>query len=207
MNKSNTRKLGLSDIEVTVIGMGCWAIGGPFWEGKDAVGWSKINDAKSIRAIHRALDLGDGRISLPDTRRRRLREENHTDRPAPSARWRGRWRWLRLGDQRPRRNTISPQREDGTPDRVDPDLLSPHLRVALPARGRRRRGLGLGPERQHRNRHEDRPGPGGRLEHNPDRNRARTRTTRRRSRCSSAKRSRRQSTRSTTLERRSRKLV
>jgi aryl-alcohol dehydrogenase-like predicted oxidoreductase len=38
--------------------MGCWAIGGPFWEGEMPLGWGQVDDQESIRAIHRALDLG-----------------------------------------------------------------------------------------------------------------------------------------------------
>ncbi len=53
-----TRKLGRSDIEVSAIGMGCWAIGGPFWSGDTPVGWGEVDDNESIRAIHCALDLG-----------------------------------------------------------------------------------------------------------------------------------------------------
>jgi aryl-alcohol dehydrogenase-like predicted oxidoreductase len=54
-----TRKLGRSGIEVSALGFGCWAIGGPFWneEGRP-VGWGQVDDDESIRAIHRALDLG-----------------------------------------------------------------------------------------------------------------------------------------------------
>ena len=52
------RTLGRSGIKVSAVGMGCWAIGGPLWAGDDAVGWGDINDDDSIRAIHRALDLG-----------------------------------------------------------------------------------------------------------------------------------------------------
>jgi aryl-alcohol dehydrogenase-like predicted oxidoreductase len=54
----SSRKLGKSGIEVSPIGMGCWAIGGP-WElmGKPA-GWGKVDDAESMRAIHAALDCG-----------------------------------------------------------------------------------------------------------------------------------------------------
>jgi aryl-alcohol dehydrogenase-like predicted oxidoreductase len=40
------------------MGLGCWAIGGPFWRGDRAVGWGKVDDNESIRAIRRALDLG-----------------------------------------------------------------------------------------------------------------------------------------------------
>jgi aryl-alcohol dehydrogenase-like predicted oxidoreductase len=51
-------KIGRSDLEVSVIGMGCWGIGGPFWDGKGWMGYGNVDDAESIRAIHRALDLG-----------------------------------------------------------------------------------------------------------------------------------------------------
>lgn len=53
-----TRRLGKSDIQVSATGLGCWAIGGPFWKGTTPVGWSQVNDDESIRAIHRALELG-----------------------------------------------------------------------------------------------------------------------------------------------------
>jgi aryl-alcohol dehydrogenase-like predicted oxidoreductase len=47
---------------VSALGLGCWAIGGPFdrIEGgqRAPMGWGQIDDAESIRAIHRALDLG-----------------------------------------------------------------------------------------------------------------------------------------------------
>jgi aryl-alcohol dehydrogenase-like predicted oxidoreductase len=53
-----TRTLGRSGIQVSAMGLGCWAIGGPFWSGKTPVGWGEVDDNESIRAIHRALDLG-----------------------------------------------------------------------------------------------------------------------------------------------------
>jgi len=49
-----TRKLGNSDLEITPVGFGAWAIGGSGWE----YGWGGQDDADSIAAIHRSLDLG-----------------------------------------------------------------------------------------------------------------------------------------------------
>src|SRR6266536_595243 len=52
------RTLGRSGITVSAIGLGCWAIGGPFWlEGK-ADGWGDVDDDESVRAIGRALEFG-----------------------------------------------------------------------------------------------------------------------------------------------------
>ena len=51
-------RLGRSGIQISAMGLGCWAIGGPFWAGDNAVGWGEVDDDESIRAIHCALDLG-----------------------------------------------------------------------------------------------------------------------------------------------------
>ena len=51
------RTLGRSGIEISAMGMGCWAIGGPFWHKEKPLGWGQVDDAESIRAIHAALDL------------------------------------------------------------------------------------------------------------------------------------------------------
>lgn len=64
MNKITERKLGRSGIVVSPMGLGCWAIGGPFWEGETPQGWGEVDDEESIRAIQAALDLG---ITLFDT--------------------------------------------------------------------------------------------------------------------------------------------
>jgi aryl-alcohol dehydrogenase-like predicted oxidoreductase len=52
------RMLGRGGIEVSALGLGCWAIGGPFLLDGRADGWGAVDDAKSIRAIHQAIDLG-----------------------------------------------------------------------------------------------------------------------------------------------------
>ncbi len=49
-----TRKLGNSDIKITPVGVGAWAIGGSGWE----FAWGQQDDADSVAAIHRALELG-----------------------------------------------------------------------------------------------------------------------------------------------------
>ncbi len=49
-----TRQLGNSDLKLTAIGFGAWAIGGGDWQ----YAWGPQEDRKSIEAIHRALDSG-----------------------------------------------------------------------------------------------------------------------------------------------------
>jgi aryl-alcohol dehydrogenase-like predicted oxidoreductase len=51
---SALRTLGNSDLQLTPIGFGAWAIGGGNWE----FAWGPQDDNESIAAIHRALDLG-----------------------------------------------------------------------------------------------------------------------------------------------------
>lgn len=55
-----TRKLGRSNIEISALGMGCWAIGGPFFdkETRTPLGWGEVDDEESIRAIDCALEMG-----------------------------------------------------------------------------------------------------------------------------------------------------
>ena len=47
-------QLGNSDLLITPIGFGAWAIGGSGWE----FGWGEQDDKQSVAAIHRALELG-----------------------------------------------------------------------------------------------------------------------------------------------------
>jgi aryl-alcohol dehydrogenase-like predicted oxidoreductase len=49
-----TRKLGNSDLHITPIGFGAWAIGGGGW----AFAWGPQDDADSIASIREAIDLG-----------------------------------------------------------------------------------------------------------------------------------------------------
>ena len=49
----NTRKLGNSDLMITPIGFGAWAVGGP-WQ----FGWGEQSDRDSTAAIQRALEFG-----------------------------------------------------------------------------------------------------------------------------------------------------
>src|SRR5208282_2871906 len=49
-----TRKLGNSDLQITPVGYGAWAIGGSGWD----FAWGHQEDADSIAAIHRSLELG-----------------------------------------------------------------------------------------------------------------------------------------------------
>jgi len=62
------RLLGKSGIEVSALGMGCWAIGGPWTivreEGSRPAGWGHVDDAESIRTIQAAVDAD---ITLFDT--------------------------------------------------------------------------------------------------------------------------------------------
>ncbi|MEM1057985.1 MAG: aldo/keto reductase [Verrucomicrobiota bacterium] len=52
------RRLGRSGLAVTPVGMGCWAIGGESYRNGKAVGWAGADDAESLRAIGRAVELG-----------------------------------------------------------------------------------------------------------------------------------------------------
>lgn len=57
--KLYTRRLGKSKVEVSALGMGCFAIGGPF-QGKDGnyLAYGSVNDNESKKTIHKAIDLG-----------------------------------------------------------------------------------------------------------------------------------------------------
>jgi aryl-alcohol dehydrogenase-like predicted oxidoreductase len=49
-----TRKLGFTDLHLTAVGLGTWAMGGSRWD----FAWGAQDDADSEATLHRALDLG-----------------------------------------------------------------------------------------------------------------------------------------------------
>jgi aryl-alcohol dehydrogenase-like predicted oxidoreductase len=49
-----TKKLGNSDMELSPLGFGSWAVGGADWQ----FSWGPQDDGDSIAAIHKALELG-----------------------------------------------------------------------------------------------------------------------------------------------------
>ncbi len=55
---TQTRDLGHRGPAVSAVGVGTWALGGPFtFNGRDA-GWGEVDDSDSVRALHAAIDSG-----------------------------------------------------------------------------------------------------------------------------------------------------
>jgi aryl-alcohol dehydrogenase-like predicted oxidoreductase len=50
----HTRQLGTTDLHITPLGLGKWAIGGSGWK----FAWGAQDDTESLKTIHRALDRG-----------------------------------------------------------------------------------------------------------------------------------------------------
>ncbi len=61
---TTTRRLGSKGPEVSAIGFGAWAIGGPASREGNPIGWGEVDDDESVAAIHAALDAG---VTLIDT--------------------------------------------------------------------------------------------------------------------------------------------
>jgi aryl-alcohol dehydrogenase-like predicted oxidoreductase len=58
MNAKMTRTLGRTGLQVSAMGLGCWAIGGAAYRDGRPTGYGSVSDEASIDAIHAALDLG-----------------------------------------------------------------------------------------------------------------------------------------------------
>jgi len=58
------RAFGSTDLRVSVVGFGAWAIGGPAMAGSTPIGWGEADDETSRAALRRAFDVG---ITFYDT--------------------------------------------------------------------------------------------------------------------------------------------
>jgi aryl-alcohol dehydrogenase-like predicted oxidoreductase len=54
----NFRKFGNTDLVVSEVGFGAWAIGGGAMIGNTAIGWGEANDDTSTKAIYKSLEVG-----------------------------------------------------------------------------------------------------------------------------------------------------
>ncbi len=66
MENNLKRKLGHSGIEVSAMGMGCWAIGGPITLQTLPLGWGKVDDEESLRALNKGIEMGINFIDTAD---------------------------------------------------------------------------------------------------------------------------------------------
>jgi len=52
------RRLGISDIEVSEISLGCWTMGGLNWTDGRPNGWANVNEEEIAAAVKKAVDAG-----------------------------------------------------------------------------------------------------------------------------------------------------
>jgi aryl-alcohol dehydrogenase-like predicted oxidoreductase len=61
------RSLGKTDMQVSEISLGTWAIGGPYWTEGEPTGWAgKIDESEVTRAINVAIDKGVNHFDTAD---------------------------------------------------------------------------------------------------------------------------------------------
>jgi len=60
------RKFGNTDLQVSEIGFGAWAIGGNAMVGNTPIGWGKTRDDESVAALRAAVDAGINFIDTAD---------------------------------------------------------------------------------------------------------------------------------------------
>jgi len=60
---TSLRPLGMTDLLISPLGLGAWAIGCGEWQG----GWGPQDDAVSVAAVHRAVELGVNFIDTADS--------------------------------------------------------------------------------------------------------------------------------------------
>ena len=61
-----TRILGKSGIEVSAMGLGCWAIGGNIFLQGMPLGWSIVDDKESLKALQRGIEMGVNFLDTAD---------------------------------------------------------------------------------------------------------------------------------------------
>jgi aryl-alcohol dehydrogenase-like predicted oxidoreductase len=65
---TTNRTLGRSDITVSALGFGCWAIGGEWFSSEGQPwGWGAVDDEESVRALRRGIELGVTFFDTADT--------------------------------------------------------------------------------------------------------------------------------------------
>ncbi|MBK1875582.1 aldo/keto reductase [Pelagicoccus mobilis] len=60
------RKIAGLDLECSALGFGAWAIGGPFWQDQQPLGWGEVDDAESEAALREAIAGGVDFIDTAD---------------------------------------------------------------------------------------------------------------------------------------------